>query len=282
MWDLHDRIEHYVDESTCRGEIESFRKHGQLVPVLGRPLKNDAEHDVELIYGARRLFVARHLNCSLLAEIREISDTQAIIAMDIENRHRLDVSPYERGISYARWLRGGHFKSQDELAHALRVSPSLVSRHLALAKLPSAIVAAFVSPKDICETWGLELAEAGSDRARKSQMCERARTISALQNKPPPREIYKQLLTAVAPGRKVRARTRDEVVCGSDAKPLFRIRHQTSTLAILLARQQVSASHMEQIRDFLTTLMYTGSQQQCPRRGHAAATGVQSGPSDIA
>ncbi len=35
MWQLHDRIDAYINEETCRAEIESFLKHGQLVPVLG-------------------------------------------------------------------------------------------------------------------------------------------------------------------------------------------------------------------------------------------------------
>ena len=102
MWRLHDRCEEYVNEETCKAEIASFQKHGQLVPALGRVLPGDCGYDVELIYGARRLFVARHLSVPLLVEIREISDRDALIAMDIENRQRMDISPYERAMSYAR------------------------------------------------------------------------------------------------------------------------------------------------------------------------------------
>lgn len=265
MWDLHDRLEHYVNESTCRAEIDSFLKHGQLVPVLGRPLKYDPDHDVELIYGARRLFVARHLNQRLLTQIRDISDSEAIVAMDIENRHRLDVSPYERGLSYARWLRGGYFKSQDELAHELKVSSSQVSRLLALAKLPTAIIGAFSTPNEICETWGAELAEAGSDPARRSKMCELARVIAASSPKPSARDVYKQILSASVSGRRVKSKTRDEIVVGADGKPLFRIRHQTGTLAILLPRKQVGATHLRQIRTFVTALMQADPPELCDR-----------------
>ena len=62
MWELHDRLEAHINEDTCRAEIASFGAHGQFVAVLGRRLKGDASHDIELITGARRLFVARHLN----------------------------------------------------------------------------------------------------------------------------------------------------------------------------------------------------------------------------
>src|SRR5579871_4858114 len=118
MWSLHDRLDEYVTEDACQAEIESFAKHGQLIPALGRPIRSDPDFDVEVICGARRLFVARHLNRPFLVEIRELSDRDALIAIDIENRHRRDVSPYERGLSYARWLRSGQFQSQEELAKA--------------------------------------------------------------------------------------------------------------------------------------------------------------------
>ena len=146
MWSLHDRCDRHVNEQTCRAEIESFETRGQLVPALGRPLRDDPDHDVELIYGARRLFVARHLNRSLLVDVREMSDREAIVAMDVENRQRTDISSYERGVSYARWLRNGHFGSQEDIARALRISSSQVSRLLRLAKLPSVILGAFTSP----------------------------------------------------------------------------------------------------------------------------------------
>src|SRR4030088_270940 len=143
MWALHDRIDTYVNETTCKMEIDSFHRHGQLVPVLGRPVRGDPDYDMELIYGARRLFVARHINVALMVEVRDLSDRDAIVAMDIENRQRKDVSPLERGLSYARWLRSGYFKSQDDIAQNLKISSSQVSRMLKLARLPSAIVGAF-------------------------------------------------------------------------------------------------------------------------------------------
>ncbi len=109
MWDLHDRFEAAITEQSCKAEIESFQRHGQLVPVLGRPIRGDPQHEVELIYGGRRLFVARHLNKQILVEMRPMTDREAIVAMDIENRQRLDISPFERGFSYTRWLRMGLF-----------------------------------------------------------------------------------------------------------------------------------------------------------------------------
>ena len=248
MWDLHDRLEQHIDEVTCRTEIESFLKHGQLVPTLGRELRGDSRHDVELIYGSRRLFVARHLNKPLLVELRALDDTQGIVAMDIENRHRLDISPYERGLSYLRWIRSGNFKSQDEIARALKISASQISRLLKLALLPTVVIAAFQSPTDICEAWALELAAALEDPQRRSPTCVRARSIAAMQTRPPAREIYRLLITAALPGRKIKTPRHDEIICDSDGKPLFRIRHRSNTIAFLVPICKVSAASMNRIR----------------------------------
>lgn len=81
---------------------------------------------------ARLLFVARHLNAQLLVGKRPMSDLEAIVAIDIENPQRVDVSPYERGLSFAQWLRAGYFNSQDDIARALQISASQVSRLLRL------------------------------------------------------------------------------------------------------------------------------------------------------
>ncbi|MDY6949090.1 MAG: ParB N-terminal domain-containing protein, partial [Pseudomonadota bacterium] len=110
VWERHARLEEYITEETCRTEIASVKAHGQLIPVLVRPLLGDVNYDYELIYGARRLFVARHLNVPLLAEVRRLSDRDAAIHVDIENRQRKDISPYERGRCYHQWLSSGLFQ----------------------------------------------------------------------------------------------------------------------------------------------------------------------------
>lgn len=252
MWPLHDRMDFSISEINCRMEIESFEKHGQLVPVLGRTLRGDPEHEVELIYGARRLFVAQHLNRGLLVELRELNDKQAVIAMDIENRQRRDVSPYERGRHYLCCMRSGLFKSQDELARELGVSASQISRHLKFTRLPSAVISAFYSPVDICEAWGIELADAIEDPGRRARVLEKARSFSHMESRPAAAQIYEQLIAATAPGRKIRSKQRDEVVRDGVGSPLFRIRHYQDAIALILPKRTLSAESMERIRKALT------------------------------
>jgi ParB family chromosome partitioning protein len=214
---------------------------------------------VEIVCGARRLFVARHLGKPLRVDVRNLSDREAIVLMDIENRQRMDVSPYERGLSYLRWLRSAHFRSQEDIARTLRISPSRVSRLLKLAQLPAVVLGAFPTPLEICETWGLEIMEALNDARRREPTIRRARAICARDPRPPATEVYRQLLSANVRGRRVRPAARDEIVCGTDGVPLFRIRQHRDSIALLVPMHKVSAGLLDSIRDSLPEILQAGS-----------------------
>lgn len=249
MWDVHDRLEHLIVEDTCRVEINSFSKHGQLVAALGRPIGGDPDHDIEIICGARRLFVARHLNVPLLIELRDMTDREAVVAMDIENRQRQEVSPYERGLNFARCLRAGYFESQDDLARALKISQSQVSRLLSLARLPSVVVSAFPNPLEIRERWGPVLTTALDDARKREATIARARTLASVSPRPAAMEVYQKLVTASVAGRRIQIRPQDEVVTDVDGTPLFRIRAQKKEIALLLPRDQTSQNTLSAVRD---------------------------------
>jgi len=247
MWEFHDRLEAHISEHTCRAEIASFTAHGQFVAVLGRPLRGDPNHDVELITGARRLFVARHLNKPLAVELRTLSDKEALIAMDTENRLRKDISPYERALSYARWLRNGHFKSQDDIARALKISPAQVSRVLRVAQLPTVVVKAFNDPTEIRESWATRLLHRFEDRGARMSLIDAARSLGALSERLPVKEVYSRLLAASSMGRKLAPQRHDVVVRGDQGAPLFRIRHQRDSVALLLPLDAVVERTMRDI-----------------------------------
>jgi ParB family chromosome partitioning protein len=269
MWSQHDRLEEHIDERSCSAEIESFLRHGQLVPVLGRRLHRDPTHDIELIYGARRLFVAQHINKEILVQLREVSDIEAIVAIDIENRQRTDVSPYERGLSFARWLRAGLFQSQDDLARALNLSPSVVSRMLKVARLPAVIIGAFADPTEICESWCLRLFEALEDPVRRDATVRAARAITSSGELLSAPQAYRQLLAAAPAGRKVRARARDEVIKDQSGHPLIRIRYQRDSIAVLVPIEKVSKSVLESMKSALLRILDSPHVVVSPLRSRA-------------
>jgi ParB family transcriptional regulator, chromosome partitioning protein len=247
VWTMHDRIEEHITEESCANEIKSFAAHGQLIPAVGRPIRDKSGHDVEIICGARRLFVARHLNVPLRVDLQEMSDRQAIVAMDLENRHRKDVSAYERGLSYSHWLRGQFFSSQDDLARALNVSASQVSRLLKLTQLPSVVLSAFPSPMAIRECWGLNLYRAWQDPQLRSCLALRAR---ALVTSPciDAEKVYMRLMAPSGKRAAPRHASHDEVVRSSEGAPLFRIRRHRGFVALLVPVERISEAVLKRIR----------------------------------
>jgi ParB family chromosome partitioning protein len=266
MWDLHDRLEEHITEDSCRAELASFSESGQLVPALARPILADPMYDYELIYGARRLFIARHLNLPITIEVREMSDREAIIALDIENRHRLDVSPYERGRSYAKWLHLAQFETQETMARALKVSPAQVSRLLKLARLPSVIVAAFTNPLQIREVWGIELYERWQDPQCRHAMAQTARQIRQLKPRPAASQVYEQLAGNVHAGRRAARGAldarRDEVVHDSRGAPLFRVRFQRRNVALLIPAKRLPLKSLKQLKINLAGLLQLETAQR--------------------
>jgi ParB family chromosome partitioning protein len=275
MWAEHERLEEHITDQSCKAEIQSFAERGQQIPVLGRRIKDPADSmcDVELIYGARRLYVARQLNMPLRVEIRELSDREAAIAMDIENRQRCDPSAYERGCSYQRLLSGRVFSSQDELAAALRVSASQVSRLLKLAALPSVILDAFRSPLEIREIWGIDLHQAWQDRERREIIGETARAIIGESPRPDAAQVYERLM-GPPPGR-LRVRSADEVVRDGDGRPLFRMRYVRGNLSIILNADQLSRESLDVLKLLIKERLQHASQQAVdPRADTAGAKAV--------
>ena len=253
VWNWHPRLEENVTEESCRTEISSFEKHGQLIPVLGRRLRGDPDYDFELIYGARRLFVARHLNCPLLLELCELSDRDGLIAMDLENRLRKDVSAYERALSYERWLREGHFSSQGELVSALRISRPQLTRLLKLVRLPPTVIQAFSSATDICEAWGDRLATLLKDPETEQYMLQAATSIAALVSRPPAAEIYERLCAAGKAGRT--SSVLERIVKDERGDELFRVKRQRGSVVFSVLMDLLSQELLDEIECAVTQLL---------------------------
>jgi ParB family transcriptional regulator, chromosome partitioning protein len=265
VWKLHDRFQSEITVDTCRAEIESFSTCGQIVPVLGRRLTDDPEYEIELAYGARRLFAARHLKMPLLVQLREFSDREGLVAMDIENRQRQDISPYERGLSYKRWLQSGQFTSQEEMARSLSISPSRISRLLRLARLPAVIVNAFRSPAEIRENWGLKLIDALDDPGRRPNTIRSARVLNNTTPRPQGADVMRRLLSSSERGRKPRKEAHDRVVHGTNGSALFRIRFLSDAVALMFVGEHArQLSTLERIEQVLTGFLNDDSLHPAP------------------
>lgn len=140
----------------CRSLIASIADEGSnLIPVVVRPSAKGSELPYQLLVGNRRRFAVDWLNRNGRPEIRlnalvvDLSDEEAFRLADIENADREDIAELDRARAYCRALDAYYDGVQSRMADALRLSNSQLSRMLALAELPDAIIGAFSTPDEL-------------------------------------------------------------------------------------------------------------------------------------
>lgn len=145
-----------------KAEIESAG--GNVQPIRVRPstrmLNGSTGPTYELIFGHRRHRACQELGIPVRAMIEDATDQELFEAMERENRGRKNLSAWEQGCMYRKALDEGLYPSLRKLAEAVKVDVSMVSKSVALARLPEAVVQAFQSPLDIQFRWAQPLSEA--------------------------------------------------------------------------------------------------------------------------
>jgi ParB family transcriptional regulator, chromosome partitioning protein len=126
---------------------------GNVQPIRVRPVKDDPQHDFEVVFGHRRHRACQQLGLPVLAMISSDDDTTLFEAMCRENSSREDLSAFEEGMSYRRALELGLYTSQRKLASAVGVTQARISQVIAVASLPPDVLAAFPSPLSIQYRW---------------------------------------------------------------------------------------------------------------------------------
>lgn len=164
---------------------------GNVQPVRVRPLA-DVPGEFEIVFGHRRHQACLQLGIPVSAIVDQANDKQLFQAMDRENRAREDLSPYEQGEMYRRALDDGLYPSLRSLASDLDVDPGNASKAVAIARLPSEILAAFESPTQVQYRWGQELIAAMQKDPE--GVMSRAKTIRFSAKQLPPKEALMRLL----------------------------------------------------------------------------------------
>ena len=123
---------------------------GQKSPVLvrklatPRPSSSDPEQTIthEVIAGRRRWeAVRRRENKTLICLVRELSDQQAALEQEMENR-RKDPSNYDDARTYKRYLDSGLYPSQQALCEHLGIEKTKLSQLMNYNKLPDSVAQA--------------------------------------------------------------------------------------------------------------------------------------------
>jgi ParB family chromosome partitioning protein len=183
-WRMHNRDLDHLDETTCRDLIDSFLSaKKQRIPAIVRRLKNDPDHDFEIIAGVRRWWTVQwlrghhHPEFEYLVTIQSVSDEEAFRISDVENRSRKDISDWERAKEYTIALAEFYDGSQSQMAEHLKLSRSWLSRLLDVARLPDDLVAAFSDTHDITVRVARDVKPLAGDPLALSKMREEALRI---------------------------------------------------------------------------------------------------------
>lgn len=187
MWDRHNRDYSLLTAENCGDLIEGIRAQGrQEFPAIVRRI-DEADADYEVICGARRHFAVTWLqgqgysHFKYLIEVRDLTDEEAFRLADIENREREDISDFERAVDYAMAVKLYYGGQQKAMAERLEVSAVWLSRYLELARLPSEIVAAFPSKRDLRELHARTLKPLLKEADSKIRVMAKAKEIAAQQ-----------------------------------------------------------------------------------------------------
>ncbi|WP_172332355.1 ParB/RepB/Spo0J family partition protein [Mangrovicoccus sp. HB161399] len=210
IWAGHNRSYGLLDEEACSDLIAGIRAQGcQEFPAIVREVQDGGADGqaYEVICGARRHFAVAwlrengHTEMQFLVELRDLGDEEAFRLADVENRHRRDISDYERACSYAVALERYYGGTQSVMARRLEVSESWLSRRLALARLPEEIVAAYASIRDILEVHARQLAPLLSDPGVRKKVLAVARDMAAEKAEGTARTGAQVLAALLAPAR---------------------------------------------------------------------------------
>lgn len=127
------------DEESIQRLASSIRNNGQLNPIR---VRWDESYDKWIIVTGERRF--RATQAAGLSEIDcyfhddDLTESEILEEQLVENLLRQDLSPLEEGRGYAALMELNDWNGK-QVAESLRVSPSKVSRALALLDLPDAI-----------------------------------------------------------------------------------------------------------------------------------------------
>ena len=187
-WKYANRMQKYVNDSTCLELINNIKHSGQKIPAIARKIDNK----YEIICGIRRLYACQKLNKEILLAIVNASDKEALVIMDAENRERLDISPYERAIDYKKWIDSGIYKNYKEIQEFTGIKKSWFSQLISLSELNPKIVELFGDPKNLKQKWGYNIRLLCKDKNNEKLILQTANTLVNKNYKP--RTIYLKLL----------------------------------------------------------------------------------------
>jgi ParB family chromosome partitioning protein len=207
-------------DSYCDHEFHALRDEiqaagGNIQPIKVRPIPH-RPGKYELSFGSRRRQACLELGLPVLAMIEEMDDETLFAHMERENRQRKNLRPYEQGVLYLKALEEKLYPSARKMAADLQIDATGVTRLLAIARLPEAVLGAFASPLDIQFDWGAFLNDAL--QRNPDAVLARAAELKSDSARKSPKHVLEQLVAAAAGGEGASAKATPVELRGSGSQ----------------------------------------------------------------
>jgi ParB-like chromosome segregation protein Spo0J len=230
--------------------LESIKAHGILEPIVVRPVGDR----YEVIIGARRLAAAKEAGLRAIpADVREMTDAQALACSLVENLHRGDLQLEERVEAYKK-LQSADPKGCGTLSGLAKI---LGQRYLKIAQDFDAYAALEkLRPHGIQIVTGLQ--PAAEERQRGEALPERHATIleqafSAVVGELPRESLetrYAELARAIAPLEQEEARRVLDEFKKYPERPVSELRERAlATVGLELTLDRVTARRLDELAE---------------------------------
>jgi ParB family transcriptional regulator, chromosome partitioning protein len=250
----HDRSLE-ADDAKLSELRESIRVHGQETPIRVRPVMGAAPFEFEIVAGHRRHAACLALDAAApegfpvlaLVDVQAQEARDLVLKMYRENEQRYDLSAFEKGQMFARWLDAGLYQNQDELGTAVGLGKSAIAKYVAVAAIPARLLAAFGDERCISMRWGSTLSQALKSNEAAVLAC--ADQLSQLKPLPAPDAVFRALVAAAGDkSRASRGTSREESVRIGGRVPL---KVGSGRNRIVLKLQHLDESLQKQLREEL-------------------------------
>ena len=238
-WRLHNRDLDHLSEESCRDLIDAFLSaKKQRIPAIVRRLRDDPEHDYEIIAGVRRWWTVQwlrehnHPEFDYLVTVQQLTDEEAFRVSDVENRSRKDITDWERAHEYEAALAEFYEGSLTQMAEHLNISKSWLSRMLNVARLPEELVEAFADRHDITVRIARDLKPLANEMRSLSAMRKETEAILAERSSGSEPlsgpETAKRLIRATTAPGKPRTKVQTETVPTKSGVPMLSVTRPTN------------------------------------------------------
>ena len=143
---VRDRLED--DPREFEDLLSSIRERGQDSPILVRPHPGISGRYM-VVFGHRRLEVARQLGRKVRAVVKSLDDRNHVIAQGQENSARANLSFIEKAVFAARLMELNYDGDNATVLAALSIDKATLSKMLSVAALPAPILAVTGGAKSI-------------------------------------------------------------------------------------------------------------------------------------